>query len=171
MQWRQWLIAEYLSKRNFVEHVHIIKNKVLSDHGPFSSPPMLKGASLGSKEHKENMEHMAKEVVTTLVLEYSTKNASSALEGLVAKKTLFSMMKKSLKRLCYYLMLERRKTVPHTNETQTRSCRTLKIRGLSEKISKALMERTIAHYTQRRLPAWISTVQQYFVRLKERAKE
>ena len=56
--------AEYLSKRNFVERVHTIENKVLSDHGPFSSKPIHKSQVLpGSKEHTENMEHMAGEVV------------------------------------------------------------------------------------------------------------
>ena len=129
---------------------------------------MLKGASLGSKEHKENMEHMAKEVVNCIGTGIFNKERIQCFRGIGSKENFFSMMKKSLKRLCYYLMFERRKTIPHTNETQTSSCRTLKIRGLSEKISKALMERTIAHYTQRRLPAWISTVQQYFVRLKGR---
>ena len=53
--------AEYLSKINFVERVHTIENKVLSDHGPFSSKPIHK--SPGSKEHTENMQHMAGEVV------------------------------------------------------------------------------------------------------------
>ena len=47
--------AEYLDKRNFVERVHTVENKVLSDHG--------QGASPGSNEHAQNMEHMAKEVV------------------------------------------------------------------------------------------------------------
>lgn len=29
--------AEYLSKRNFVERVHTVENKVLSDHSHFNS--------------------------------------------------------------------------------------------------------------------------------------
>ena len=55
--------AEYLSKRNFVERVHTVENKFLSDHGPFSSKMVHAVAAPGSKEHNENMEHMAREVV------------------------------------------------------------------------------------------------------------
>ena len=40
--------AEYLSKRNFIERVHPIENKVLSDHGPFCSTSVHKGAPPGS---------------------------------------------------------------------------------------------------------------------------
>ena len=40
--------AEYLSKRNFIEQVHPIENKVLSDHGPFCSTSVHKGAPPGS---------------------------------------------------------------------------------------------------------------------------
>ena len=58
--------AEYLSKRNFVERVHTIENKVLSDHGPFSSKQVHEAASLGSKEHTENMEVMANDVVACI---------------------------------------------------------------------------------------------------------
>ena len=55
--------AEYLSKRNFVERVHTAENKVLSDHGPFSSKMVHAVAAPGSKEHYENMKRMAQDVV------------------------------------------------------------------------------------------------------------
>lgn len=55
--------AEHLSKRNFVERVHTVENKVLSDHGPFSSKQVHEAGSPGSKEHKENMERMAQDIV------------------------------------------------------------------------------------------------------------
>ena len=59
----QRAFAEYLSKRNFVERVHAIENRALSGHGPFSSKAIHKTVSPGSQEHKENMEHMASEVI------------------------------------------------------------------------------------------------------------
>ena len=55
--------AEYLSKRNFVERVHTVKNKVLSDQGPFNSKPIHDTSPPGSKQHHENMESMANEVI------------------------------------------------------------------------------------------------------------
>jgi len=55
--------AEYLSKRNFVERVHTVENKVLFDHGPFSSKMIHAVAVPGTKEHNENMERMAQDVV------------------------------------------------------------------------------------------------------------
>ena len=55
--------AEYLSKRNFMERVHTVENKVLSDHGPFSSKQVHEPGSPGGKEHKENMERMAQDIV------------------------------------------------------------------------------------------------------------
>ena len=55
--------AEYLSKRNPVERVHAAENNALSSHGPFSSKMIHKNASPGSKQHKENMESMAQEVI------------------------------------------------------------------------------------------------------------
>ena len=39
--------AKYLSKRNFVEHVHTVENKVLSDHSPFFSHCVQETASPG----------------------------------------------------------------------------------------------------------------------------
>ena len=54
--------AEYNSKRNFVERVHAEENRVLSKHSPFSSKAVHEQAVPGSKEHHENMEHMAEAV-------------------------------------------------------------------------------------------------------------
>ena len=55
--------AEYLSKRNFVKQVHMVENKVLSDHGPFSSKMVHAVEVSGSEEHNRNMEHKPQEVV------------------------------------------------------------------------------------------------------------
>ena len=54
--------AEYHSKRNFAERVHAEEDRVLSKHGPFSSHEVHQRSVTGSKEHRENMEHMADEV-------------------------------------------------------------------------------------------------------------
>ena len=58
----QVAFAEYHSKRNYVERVHAEENLELSKHGPFSSKAIHEHASIGSKQHKENLEHMAEEV-------------------------------------------------------------------------------------------------------------
>ena len=58
----QRAFAEYLSKRNPVERVHAIENRALSSHGPFCSKAIHEHVSPGSKEHQQNMEHMASEV-------------------------------------------------------------------------------------------------------------
>ena len=66
--------AEYHSKRNFVERVHSIENFALSRHGPFDSHLVHKSSSTGSKEYRENMEAMAKEVQKCLnACQYSKK--------------------------------------------------------------------------------------------------
>ena len=62
----QQSFAEYLSKRNFVERVHTVENKVLSDHGPFNSKPIHDTSPPGSKQHHENMAYMANEVIDCL---------------------------------------------------------------------------------------------------------
>ena len=54
--------AEYHSKRNYVERVHAEENRELSKHGIFCSKSIHENASIGSKQHKENLEHMAEEV-------------------------------------------------------------------------------------------------------------
>ena len=58
----QIAFAEYHSKRNFVERVHAAENEVLSKHGPFSSNAVHPRATVGLKEHRENMEDMAEEI-------------------------------------------------------------------------------------------------------------
>ena len=55
----QLSLAEYHSKRNFIEQVHAEENRVLSKHGPFSSHEVHQSQVTGSNEHRENMEHMA----------------------------------------------------------------------------------------------------------------
>lgn len=74
--------AEYLSKKNFVERVHTIENKVLSDHGPFFSSPIHKGASPGSKQHAENMENMATEVVNCISTGIFNKEPIQCFRGI-----------------------------------------------------------------------------------------
>ena len=78
--------AEYLSKRNFVEHVHTIENKVLSDHGPFSSHCVHKTASPESKEHSENMEYMAKEVINCISKGIFNKQPIECFQGIGSNK-------------------------------------------------------------------------------------
>ena len=73
--------AEYLSKRNFVERVHTIENKVLSHHGPFSSTSIHKAASPGSK-HAENMENMAAEVVNCISTGIFNKEPIQCFRGI-----------------------------------------------------------------------------------------
>ena len=63
----QMSFAEYHSKRNFVERAHAEENRVLSRHGPFKSNAVHQHALAGTKEHKENMEHMAEEVRKCLI--------------------------------------------------------------------------------------------------------
>lgn len=58
--------AEYHSKRNFVGRVYSKENEVLSRHGPFSSTLVHKKVAPLSKEHNDNMEAMATEVVSCL---------------------------------------------------------------------------------------------------------
>ena len=55
----QILFAEYHSKRNFVERVHTAENEALSKT-VFRSNSVHEKVKVGSKEHKENMEEMAK---------------------------------------------------------------------------------------------------------------
>ena len=58
--------AEYLSKRNYVERVHAVENNLLTAHGPFNSKQVHPLCEAGSKEHKQNMEKMAEDVITCL---------------------------------------------------------------------------------------------------------
>ena len=59
-------LAEYHSKRNYVERVHAEENRVLSKHKMFKSNSVHKSGSNGSIEHKENMEHTANEAIFCL---------------------------------------------------------------------------------------------------------
>lgn len=74
--------AEYLSKRNPVERVHAAENNALSSHGPFSSKMIHKNASPGSKQHKENMESMAREVIQCIGKEMYNKETIKCFRGI-----------------------------------------------------------------------------------------
>ena len=55
--------AECHTKRNLVERAHAEENSVRSRHGPFKSNAIHQHVIVGTKEHKDNMEHMAEEVL------------------------------------------------------------------------------------------------------------
>jgi len=83
--------AEYLSKRNFVERVHTVENKALSDHSPFASHRVHETASPGSKEHNENMEHMAIEDIDRISKGVFNKEPIECFRGIGSnEKFLFS---------------------------------------------------------------------------------
>ena len=54
--------AEYHSKRNYVERLHAEENRVLSKHGIFKSNGVHSCSTVGSQQHRENMEYMAEEI-------------------------------------------------------------------------------------------------------------
>lgn len=58
----QRVFVEYLSKRNFVERVYVIENRVLFSYGLFCLKVIYRSVLFGSKEYKENMEYMVSEV-------------------------------------------------------------------------------------------------------------
>lgn len=58
----QLSFAEYHSKRNFVERVHVEENRMLSKHGSFASQAIHKNPVVGSTEHHQNIEHMAEDM-------------------------------------------------------------------------------------------------------------
>lgn len=66
----QCSIAEYHSKRNYVERVHAEENRVLSQHGPFKSNKVYPSARLGTEHHRANIEAMELECLmgATLIL-------------------------------------------------------------------------------------------------------
>ena len=78
--------AEYLRERNFVERVHTVKNKVLSDRGPFSSHHVHEQASPGSKDHNKNMEHIAKEVIDCISKGFFSKESIECFWGIGSNK-------------------------------------------------------------------------------------
>ena len=49
-----------------MERVHAKENEIFSKHGPFKSNLKHEFAKTDSKEHLENMEEMAKEVISCL---------------------------------------------------------------------------------------------------------
>ena len=60
--------AEYHSKRNFVERIHAVEDKLLARHGPFSSNGIHSDVNIvpGSQKHIENMENMSETVINCL---------------------------------------------------------------------------------------------------------
>ena len=82
--------AEYHSKRNFVERVHSIENFALSRHGPFDSHLVHKSSSTGSKEHRENMEAMAKEVQKCLNACQYSKKPLQCFRGIPVENFIFN---------------------------------------------------------------------------------
>ena len=82
--------AEYHSKRNFVERVHAEENRVLSKHGPFDSHVVHKSGFAGSTKHKENMEHMATNVVKCIKTGQFGKRPLLCYRGVEQKDYLFN---------------------------------------------------------------------------------
>ena len=72
---------------------------------------MLKGASLGSKEHKENMEHMAKEVVNCIGTGIFKKERIQCFRGIGSKEN-FIFHDEELK--AFMLLSDVRKKEDHT---------------------------------------------------------
>ena len=60
--------AEYHSKRNFVERIHAVGDKLLARYGPFSSNGIHSDANIVpcSQKHIENMENMSETVINCL---------------------------------------------------------------------------------------------------------
>ena len=79
--------AEYHSKRNFVERVHSI---ALSRHGPFDSHLVHQSSFTGSKEHRENMEAMAKEVQECLNACQYSKKPLQCFRGIPVENFIFN---------------------------------------------------------------------------------
>ncbi len=83
--------AEYHSKRNFVERVHAEENRVLSKHGPFNSHEVHHRpvTVVGSTDHRDNMEHMADEVLKCLQTATFGGNPLLCYRGIKQKDFLF----------------------------------------------------------------------------------
>ena len=99
--------VEYLSKRNFVERVHTVENKVLSDHGPFSSKRVHAVAAPGSAEHKENMERMAQDVIDYIRKGMFNKEPIKCFRGIGSEQNYIFRDKNALK--SFSLLSEERK--------------------------------------------------------------
>lgn len=80
--------AEYLSKRNFVERVHTVENKVLSDHGHFLPKWFMRWQLQVVRNTMKIWSAWLKMLWTASGKAYSTKNlhVSSVLGELEAKK-------------------------------------------------------------------------------------
>ena len=87
----QTSLAEYHSKRNFVERAHAKENWMLSKHRQFKHKPTRKTDTPGSQQHMENMEHVTSEVIQC-ISQGSFGGSSFCILG-VYEKTLFSLTK------------------------------------------------------------------------------
>ena len=104
--------AEYLSKRNSVEHLQTVENKVLSYHGPFSLRTVHNTAFLGSKEHLENMESMAQEVIDCISKGIFNKEPTKCSRRIANEKKFIFKDEAELK--SFSLLFEQRKKEDRT---------------------------------------------------------
>ena len=65
-----------------MERVHAVENNLLSSHGPFSLKLIHKNATPGSKEHKENMENMAGEIIQRIGKRVYNKETIKRFRGI-----------------------------------------------------------------------------------------
>ena len=113
----QRAFAEYLSKRNFVERVHATENSALSSHGPFSSKGIHTTVSPGSKEHKENMECMAGEVIKCIGKAVYNKENIQCFRGIGSEERFLFNDESNLK--SFSLLSDKRKRQDETTYQPT----------------------------------------------------
>ena len=66
--------AEYHSKRNFVERIHVEENRTLSKHGPFDSRQVQSLASPGKKNTRSILKRCQKIFVSFLHTSFGAKS-------------------------------------------------------------------------------------------------
>ena len=84
--------AEYHSKRNFVERIHAVEDKLLARHGPFSSNGIHSDVNIvpGSQKHIENMENMSETVINCLQQGRFDDHPLSAFRGVTNSLHIFN---------------------------------------------------------------------------------
>ena len=85
---------------------------MLSDHGPFCSTSVHKGASPGSKQHAENMESMAGEVVKCIGTGIFNKQPIQCIRGIGSKENFIFSDEEQLK--MFLLLSDERKKEDRT---------------------------------------------------------
>ena len=70
--------------------MHAVENEVLSKHGPFSSNAVHPRVTVGSKEHKENMEDMAERIQGCICLGTFGKEHLLCYRGIKVEDYLFN---------------------------------------------------------------------------------